>query len=86
MDAMLRGIELLNTQILNKGTAFTGQERTELGLHGLLPPQIESLDEQVVRAHQAFQRKQDPLERHIYLRALQDTNEVTDCFSTTLRK
>jgi len=76
MDARLRGIELLNTQILNKGTAFTGQERTELGLHGLLPPQIESLDEQVVRAHQAFQRKQDPLERHIYLRALQDTNEV----------
>ena len=76
MDATLRGIELLNTQILNKGTAFTGQERTELGLHGLLPPQIESLDEQVVRAHQAFQRKQDPLERHIYLRALQDTNEV----------
>jgi len=76
MDAMLRGIELLNTQILNKGTAFTGQERTELGLHGLLPPQIESLDEQVVRAYQAFQRKQDPLERHIYLRALQDTNEV----------
>jgi malate dehydrogenase (oxaloacetate-decarboxylating) len=76
MDAVPRGIELLNTQILNKGTAFSGRERTELGLHGLLPPQIESLEEQVVRAYDAFQRKQDPLERHIYLRALQDTNEV----------
>lgn len=76
MDAVPHGIELLNTQILNKGTAFTGQERTEFGLHGLLPPQIESLDEQVVRAYNAFQRKHDPLERHIYLRALQDTNEV----------
>lgn len=76
MDAAPRGIDLLNNQILNKGTAFTGHERTELGLHGLLPPQVETLDEQVVRAYGAFQRKQDPLERHIYLRALQDTNEV----------
>jgi malate dehydrogenase (oxaloacetate-decarboxylating) len=76
IDSAPNGIELLNTQILNKGTAFTNVERTELGLHGLLPPQIESLDEQVVRAYDAFQRKQDPLERHIYLRALQDTNEV----------
>jgi malate dehydrogenase (oxaloacetate-decarboxylating) len=70
------GIELLNNQILNKGTAFTSQERTEFGLHGLLPPYVETLDEQVVRAYVAFKRKEDPLERHIYLRALQDTNEV----------
>jgi malate dehydrogenase (oxaloacetate-decarboxylating) len=76
MDSIPNGIELLNNQILNKGTAFTNHERTEFGLHGLLPPQIESLDSQVVRAYDAFQRKQDPLERHIYLRALQDTNEV----------
>jgi malate dehydrogenase (oxaloacetate-decarboxylating) len=41
-----------------------------------LPPHVETLDEQVIRAYGAFQRKQDPLERHIYLRALQDTNEV----------
>jgi malate dehydrogenase (oxaloacetate-decarboxylating) len=45
-------------------------------LHGLLPPQVESLEEQLVRAHEAYQRKDDDLERHIYLRALQDTNEV----------
>ncbi len=71
-----RGMNLLNRQGLNKGTAFTDAERTALGLHGLLPPYIECLDEQVVRAYEAYKHKDDDLERHIYLRALQDTNEV----------
>lgn len=71
-----RGMDLLNRQGLNKGTAFTEEERSELGLHGLLPPHVESLEEQVVRAYEAYKRKDDDLERHIYLRALQDTNEV----------
>src|ERR1700745_1548300 len=70
------GMDLLNRQGLNKGTAFTAKERMKLGLLGLLPPQIETLDEQVVRAYEAFQKKDNDLERHIYLRALQDTNEV----------
>ena len=69
-------MDLLNRQGLNKGTAFSEEERTEFGLHGLLPPQVETLDEQVVRAYGAYQRKDDDLEQHIYLRALQDTNEV----------
>jgi malate dehydrogenase (oxaloacetate-decarboxylating) len=71
-----RGMDLLNRQNLNKGTAFTNQERTRFGLHGLLPPQVETLDEQVFRAYRAYKRKDDDLERHIYLRQLQDTNEV----------
>ena len=71
-----RGMDLLNRQGLNKGTAFTEEERSKLGLHGLLPPQVESLEEQVLRAYEAYKRKDDDLERHIYLRALQDTNEV----------
>src|SRR6266436_3866460 len=71
-----RGMDLLDTPTLNKGTAFTEQERTEFGLQGLLPPHVETLDEQVVRAYEAFRRKDEDLERHIYLRALQDTNEV----------
>jgi malate dehydrogenase (oxaloacetate-decarboxylating) len=71
-----RGVDVLNRQGLNKGTAFTEEERSTLGLHGLLPPHIESLDEQVVRAYEAYQRKTDDLERHIYLRALQDTDDV----------
>ena len=71
-----RGMGLLDTPTLNKGTAFTEEERTEFGLQGLLPPHVETLAEQAVRAYEAFQRKDTDLERHIYLRALQDTNEV----------
>ncbi len=76
MQQSVRGMELLNRQTLNKGTAFTVEERARLGLHGLLPPQVETLDEQVTRAYGAYKRKDDDLERHIYLRALEDTNEV----------
>src|SRR4029453_5519398 len=72
----LSGMDLLNHQLLNKGTAFTEEERVRFGLHGLLPPQLETLTEQVGRAYRAYQRKSDDLERHIYLRALQHTNEV----------
>jgi malate dehydrogenase (oxaloacetate-decarboxylating) len=70
------GTELLNDPLLNKGTAFTEDDRSTLGLQGLLPPQVETLEEQSVRAYEAYRRKTDDLERHIYLRALQDTNEV----------
>jgi malate dehydrogenase (oxaloacetate-decarboxylating) len=73
---MPRGMDLLNRQGLNKGTAFIDEERTEFGLHGLLPPDVETLEQQVIRAYEAFQKKDNDLERHIYLRALQDTNEV----------
>ena len=73
---VISGTDLLNLPILNKGTAFTEAERRQLGLEGLLPPHVETLDEQVVRAYEAYKRKGDDLERHIYLRALQDTNEV----------
>src|SRR5258705_3800690 len=73
---VVSGTDLLNLPILNKGTAFTEAERKQLGLEGLLPPHVETLEEQVVRAYEAYKRKEDDLERHIYLRALQDTNEV----------
>ncbi|MGE5213102.1 MAG: NAD-dependent malic enzyme [Nitrospirota bacterium] len=69
-------MDLLDTPLLNKGTAFTDGERTQFGLQGLLPPHVETLEEQVVRAYEAYTRKDDDLERHIYLRALQDNNEV----------
>jgi malate dehydrogenase (oxaloacetate-decarboxylating) len=71
-----RGMDLLDTPVWNKGTAFDEEERAALGLHGLLPPLIESLQEQSVRAYEAYQAKTTDLERHIYLRQLQDTNET----------
>ena len=70
------GTTLLDTPTLNKGTAFTDDERARLGLLGLLPPDVETLEQQARRAYEAYQRKDNDLERHIYLRALQDTNEV----------
>lgn len=76
VPSIARGVDLLNRRELNKGTAFTEEERSKFGLHGLLPPHVESLDEQVIRAYEAYKRKDDDLERHIYLRALQDTDEV----------
>jgi len=69
-------MDLLDTPLLNKGTAFTEDERTAFGLHGLLPPHVETLEEQTARAYEAYQLADSDLERHIYLRALQDTNEV----------
>ncbi len=72
----LRGMQLLQSPLWNKGTAFTPEERTRLGLHGLLPPQVETIEEQLVRAYQAYSAKRTPLGRHITLRALQDNNEI----------
>lgn len=67
---------LLECALTNKGTAFTDEERREFGLQGLLPPHVNTLEEQTTRAYQAYQQKTTGLERHIYLRALQDTNET----------
>jgi malate dehydrogenase (oxaloacetate-decarboxylating) len=76
VPAGLWGMDLLDTPIWNKGTAFNDDERTVFGLHGLLPPRVESLEEQVARAYEAFGLKGTDLERHIYLRQLQDANET----------
>lgn len=74
--APLKGHEILNDPLLNRGTAFKVRERRQLGLLGLLPPEVEPLEEQVERAYQAFSSKTTPIEQHIFMRALQDTNEV----------
>ncbi|MEU1626357.1 NAD-dependent malic enzyme [Streptomyces sp. NPDC020096] len=75
-SADVRGYALLTDPLRNKGTAFSVAERLELGLDGLLPPAVETLDEQVERAYEAFLGYDKPLNRHIYLRQLQDNNEV----------
>ncbi len=70
------GRSLIDSPLLNKGTAFTLEERRELGLLGLLPPQVETIGNQVARCHKAFCAKPTGIEKHIYLRQLQDQNET----------
>lgn len=77
LPAGLRGMNLLNSPVWNKGTGFTEEEREAFGLEGLLPPYVETLQQQSRRAYESLQMKPTDLERHIYLRALQDTNEVS---------
>jgi len=71
-----RGLAVLTTPLLNKGTAFTAEEREELGLTGLLPPVISTLEAQVKAAYAQYQRLPDALNKNIYLTALHDRNEV----------
>jgi len=72
----LRGRALLGVPMLNKGTAFTAEERRTLGLEGLLPTRVTTLDEQADVAWERYRTVVDDLDRHIHLRALQDENEV----------
>lgn len=76
LQTTLRGIDLLEEPLLNKECAFSAEERSALGLHGLLPPRHEALEVQCERAYGALQEKTTPLERHIFLRSLQDRNET----------
>lgn len=70
------GYELLTDPFLNKGTAFTQDERDAFGLNGLLPPSIGTLNGQVRRRMRALQEFATDLERYAFLRELQDTNET----------
>jgi malate dehydrogenase (oxaloacetate-decarboxylating) len=72
----LSGRWLLGDRYVNKGTAFTEAERQELGLDGLLPPVIEDLTTQLERVTFEYDSKRTDLERHVFLRALQDRNSV----------
>ncbi|RUM92199.1 MAG: NAD-dependent malic enzyme [Thiothrix sp.] len=72
----LRGQALLSLGKANKGTAFTAEERQILGLDGLLPPFITTIDQQVERIYQNYLRQHDDLAKYLFLRAAQDRNEV----------
>ncbi len=71
-----RGAALLANSLLNKGTAFTERERDALGLRGLLPPRVFTMDEQVGRVLGNFRRKENALEKYIFLTTLQNRNET----------
>ena len=76
VDTALSGYELLNDPLLNKGTAFTEAERDAFDLFGLLPPHVATLDLQVKRRLDAFRAIGSDIEKYIFLRGLQDTNET----------
>ena len=70
------GPTLLETPLLNKGSAFSSQERTSFNLTGLIPPRFESIEEQVERAYMQYSSFRTALNKHIYLRNIQDKNET----------
>jgi malate dehydrogenase (oxaloacetate-decarboxylating) len=72
----LSGYELLNDPLLNKGTAFTEAERDAFELHGLLPPHVATLDYQVKRRLDAFRKLGSDIQKYVFLRGLQDSNET----------
>jgi malate dehydrogenase (oxaloacetate-decarboxylating) len=72
----LSGYDLINSPRLNKGTAFSDHERDLFDLHGLLPPHVGSLEEQIERRMQALRDQRTSFNKYSFLRDLQDTNET----------
>ena len=71
-----KGRSILLNSFTNKGTAFTPSERNDLNLHGLEPPAVSTMEQQLDRTYQAFKAKSTDLERYIYLTSLHDRNET----------
>jgi malate dehydrogenase (oxaloacetate-decarboxylating) len=70
------GPSLLETPLLNKGSAFSSDERITFNLTGLIPPRYETIKEQAERAYMQYSSFDEPMNKHIYLRAIQDNNET----------
>src|SRR6201996_5936573 len=75
-ETALSGVALISNPMLNKGTAFTEEERDLFDLHGCLPPHVGTLDEQVARRLKVMRDFDSDFERYSFLRDLQDTNET----------
>src|SRR5260370_33391093 len=75
-ELIVSGVDLLHDPILNKGIAFTEQERDALGLRGLLPPRVSFQEEQISRALENLRAKPSNLERYIFMIAFQDRDET----------
>lgn len=76
ISTRVKGFPLLRFVLVNKGTAFTLEERRELGLDGLLPSRVSSMAQQLDRCYQQFQRRGTNLEKYVFLRELQENQEV----------
>ncbi|MBW4797446.1 malolactic enzyme [Pediococcus acidilactici] len=71
-----KAMSILNNPYLNKGTAFTKAERDQLGLNGLIPPYLQTLDEQVAQTYAQFQTKANDLEKRLFLMQIFNENRV----------
>ena len=76
LQTKARGMDVLNSPLLNKGTAFPVEERRALGLIGLLPPDVNTLSTQLQQAYVQYSQLPDSLSKNIYLTSLHDRNEV----------
>src|SRR6266404_6859524 len=76
IEISLTGKSLLENPLLNKGSAFSEEERREFGLLGPVPPHVATIDEQLARTYGSYKQKSADLERYIYLVSLQDRNET----------
>jgi malate dehydrogenase (oxaloacetate-decarboxylating) len=76
IETTLSGYNLIREPLLNKGMGFTEAERSQFQLHGLIPCHNASFKEQIERSYEAFQAKDNDLEKYIYMRDLQDSNET----------
>lgn len=76
LEVYLRGRQLLTDPFLNKGTAFTEEERSTLGLNGLIRSHISDVETQRTRNYEMFSRKQDDIEKYIFLQSLLNRNEI----------
>jgi len=72
----LVGVDLLNDRILNKGTAFSKEEREEFHLVGLVPPRVQTFQDQLERVYQGYSVIDNDIQKYIFLRSLQDRNET----------
>ncbi|GGQ96707.1 NAD-dependent malic enzyme [Deinococcus ruber] len=76
LEVNVTGFSLLHIPLLNKSTGFSPEERKLLGLQGLVPPHQSSLEEQKERTYRRYLMQSSNLDKHVYLRSLQDRNEV----------
>ncbi|MDW8146404.1 MAG: oxaloacetate-decarboxylating malate dehydrogenase [Roseiflexaceae bacterium] len=70
------GHDVLNAPVINKGSAWSEEERAEFGLLGLLPHHVSTIEEQLARVYRNYQQRKDDLDRYLYLTDLQDRNET----------
>ncbi|MGM0577808.1 MAG: NAD-dependent malic enzyme [Myxococcota bacterium] len=76
MESYVRSIALMRFVLTNKGTAFTEEERQALGLEGLLPPYVSTMEQQLERAYAGYRRQHSNIERYQFLRGLQERQEI----------